>query len=288
MAVSNTIRALLSGEIVAGSRLGDKLLEELLADGMLSVVVRGSKKSYRARDVKTLRQYLIDKDERYRILEVSAYDIRAAMATDTGNSKLITVRSCPGFPVNTWERLVCRLHNSDMVVNPTEGSFVFITDWKHFVIPHDVVVVGVENMENFRLIGRQKAFIEKYLKEHGYPNHVLFVSRYPQSTDLRRWLITIPNRYLHFGDFDLAGIHIFLSEFQRYLGSERAAFLIPDDITDRLRYGSSQRYNDQYVRFRGISSDCPDLQQLIDFIHQVRKGYDQEGYITPRRVGDRL
>jgi hypothetical protein len=67
MAVSNTIRALLSGETVAGSRLGDKLLEELLADGMLSIVVRGSRKSYRARDVKTLRQYLIDKDERYRI-----------------------------------------------------------------------------------------------------------------------------------------------------------------------------------------------------------------------------
>lgn len=280
MAVSITIRALLSGQTVAGSRLGDKLLEELLADGMLSIVVRGSRKSYRARDVETLRQYLIDKDERYKILEVPASDTRAIMAADTGNSKLVTVRSCPGFPVNTWERMVCRLHDSDMVVNPPEGSFIFITDWKHFVIPHDVVVVGVENMENFRLIGRQKAFIEKYLKGHGYSDHVLFVSRYPQSTDLRRWLTTIPNRYLHFGDFDLAGIHIFLSEFQRYLGSERAAFLIPDDITERLKHGSTKRYDDQHVRFQGLSSNSPDLQQLIDFIHKVRKGYDQEGYIT--------
>jgi len=35
----------------------------------------------------------------------------------------------------------------------------------------------------------------------------LFVSRYPQtqSKDLLNWLQSIPNPYLHFGDFDLTG-----------------------------------------------------------------------------------
>ena len=40
-----------------------------------------------------------------------------------------------------------------------------------------------------------------------------------QSSDLRTWLQTIPNQYVHFGDFDLAGIHIFLTEFQKHLGT---------------------------------------------------------------------
>ena len=50
MAISASIQALLAGELVAGSRLNSKLLDELLAEGLLLVVSRGSRKSYRARD----------------------------------------------------------------------------------------------------------------------------------------------------------------------------------------------------------------------------------------------
>lgn len=65
---------------------------------------------------------------------------------------------------------------------------------------------------------------------------VLFVSRYPQSKDLCAWLKMIPNRYIHFGDFDLAGVSIFLSEFYSELG-ERAEFYIPADVEQRLQMG---------------------------------------------------
>ena len=140
-------------------------------------------------------------------------------------------------------------------------------------------MIGIENMENFRMIRNQRVFFEKYLQAHKLPKKALFVSRYPQSTDLRRWLCTIPNHYLHFGDFDLAGIGIFLFEFQQYLGAERSSFLIPSDIDSRLKSGSGKRYDEQYCRFKDIKSDESDLQQLIDRIHHERKGYDQEGYI---------
>lgn len=88
------------------------------------------------------------------------------------------------------------------------------------------------------------------------------MSRYPQSTDLRRWLCTIPNHYLHFGDFDLAGIGIFLFEFQQYLGAERSSFLIPSDI-DSFEVRFRKRYDEQYCRFKDIKSDESDLQQLM-------------------------
>lgn len=279
MAISASIQALLAGEQVAGSRLNSKLLDELLAEGLLLVVSRGSRKSYRARDTEALKRFLVDKDESFRIIEVNASDSRATMAAETGNSKLVMVRSCPGFPVNSYERVECFLGGDPFPVNPQEGSFLFVSDWKKFAIPEDVVVMGVENMENFRMIRKQRTFFEKYLHNHDLSDKVLFVSRYPQSTDLRKWLCSIPNHYLHFGDFDLAGINIFLYEFQQYLGKERSSYLIPDDIECRLKSGSRKRYDEQCNRFKDIKSDILELQQLIDLIHHERKAYDQEGYI---------
>lgn len=279
MALSASIQALLAGEQVAGSRLNSKLLDELLAEGLLLVVSRGSRKSYRARDAEALKRFLVDKDESFRIIEANASDSRATMAAETGNSKLVMVRSCPGFPVNSYEPIECFLDENPFVVNPQEGSFLFVSDWEKFTIPEDTVVIGVENMDNFRMIRRQRTLFDRYLHNHALSDKVLFVSRYPQSTDLRKWLCTISNHYLHFGDFDLAGINIFLYEFQQYLGKERSSYLIPDDIECRLKSGSRKRYDEQYYRFKDIKSDACELQQLIDLIHHERKAYDQEGYI---------
>ena len=279
MAISTSIKALISGEQVAGSKINNTLLEELLTEGLLLVNSRGSKKSYRARDVNALKRYLIDKDESYRMLDVDMSDSRASMAVETGNSKLVTIRSCPGFPVNTYEPIECFLCGEPFLVNPQEGTFFFVSEWEKFTIPEDVVVLGIENMENFRMIRKQKAFFENYLQTHRLSKRVLFVSRYPQSTDLRKWLSTISNHYLHFGDFDLAGINIFLSEFQKFIGSNRSTYLIPEDIESRLKSGSRKRYDEQLCHFNEIKSDNRELQQLIDLIHIERKAYDQEGYI---------
>lgn len=274
MAISSSILALISGEQVAGSKLSSKLLDELMAEGLLLVVAHGSRKSYRARDTEVLKRYLIDKDESYRMLDVTVVDSRASLAEETGNSKLLSVRSCPGFPINSYEPIESLLNGKKFVVNPPEGSFVFIDDWNHFSIPEDIVVVGIENMENFRMIRRQRKLFESILGD----KQLLFVSRYPQSTDLRSWLLTIPNKYVHFGDFDLAGIHIFLTEFHKYLGG-RSTYLIPSDIEQRLTKGSQDRYNNQYGKYHTLLCDIPHLQSLIDLINQYHRGYDQEGYI---------
>ena len=274
MAISASIQALISGEQVAGSKLSSKLLDELMAEGLLLVVAHGSKKSYRARDTEVLKRYLIDKDESYRILNVTVVDSRASLAEETGNSKLLSVRSCPGFPINSYEPIESLLNGETFVVNPPEGSFVFIDDWNHFSIPEDIVVVGIENMENFRMIRQQRKLFESILGD----KQLLFVSRYPQSIDLRSWLLTIPNKYVHFGDFDLAGIHIFLKEFHKYLGG-RSTYLIPSDIEQRLTKGSQDRYNNQYGNYHTLLCDIPHLQSLIDLINQYHRGYDQEGYI---------
>ena len=275
MAISASIQALISGEQVASSKINSKLLDELMAEGLLLLVAHGSRKSYRARDIEALKRYLFDKDENYRMLDVTSKDSRASMAAETGNSKLVAARSCPGFPINSYEAITCMLNGRKMIVNPQEGSFLFIADWKSFTIPKNVIVVGIENMENFRMIRQQRKLFERTIGS----DHLLFVSRYPQSTDLRSWLLSIPNRYIHFGDFDLAGINIFLTEFHVYLG-ERSSFFIPTDIEQRLANGSLERYNDQYNKFKKLTSNVPDLQYLINAINNNHRCYDQEGYIN--------
>lgn len=274
MAISASIQALIAGEQVAGSRLSSKLLDELIAEGLLSVSTRGSRKSYKARDIEALKRFLLDKDESYRMLEVNVSDSRASMAVETGNSKLMKVRSCPGFPVNTYEPITCMLNDEEIVINPPTGSFLFISDWKAFAIPEDVIVVGVENMENFRMIRQQRALFESEIGKHRF----LFVSRYPQSTDLPSWLQTIPNGYVHFGDFDLAGVHIFLTEFHQKI-SHRSSFLIPTDIEKRLQNGSQERYDNQFSKYGHLKSDDDRVQHLINLINKYHRCYDQEGYI---------
>ena len=274
MAINASIQALISGEQVAGSKLSCKLLDELMAEGLLLVATRGSRKTYRARDTEALKRYLIDKDESYRILEATVTDSRASLAVETGNSKLLNVRSCTGFPVNSYEPITCLLRGNVFVVNPPDGSFVFIDDWKHFSVPEDIVVVGIENMENFRMIRQQRKMFESLLGVKS----LLFVSRYPQSTDLRNWLKSISNKYVHFGDFDMAGISIYLTEFQKYLG-DRASFLIPSDLEQRLSQGSSVRYNAQYGKFHTLHCSDKNIQSLLELINKYCRCYDQEGYI---------
>ena len=274
MTESNYINALLAGDKIASSRIPKAMFETLLSEGLITVNVHGSRKSVRALVASRLKQFLIDNDEKFKILDVAGKNSRAGLASSTGNSKLVAVRSCPGFPVNSYEPIGCKLNGEAFVVYPADGSFTFICDWQSFSVPEDVIVVGIENVENFRQVKRQKYLFEECLGG----NKLLFVSRYPQSTDLREWLKSIPNRYVHFGDFDLAGIKIFHTEYERHLG-ERASFLIPSDIEERIKNGSSKRYDDQLSHSRNISSKDPGVQALIDIINKYRKGYDQEGYI---------
>ena len=269
-----------NGESIPASQLRGEWVSELENDGVIVSTSHGSRRVLFVHQPESFIQALSAFDERLSDLDLMRDTLqagntsRSVQASATGNSKLIAVRSCPGFPINTYEPIACLLNGHETIVNPQEGCFMFISDWQSFTIPQDVVVVGIENMENFRMIRQQRALFERTIGSDRF----LFVSRYPQSSDLRSWLQSIPNRYVHFGDFDLAGISIFLTEFHTYLG-ERSSFFIPSDIEQRLPNGSLERYNAQYLKFKNIKTNIPYLQHLIDTINNYHRCYDQEGYI---------
>lgn len=277
--------ALSDGESLPASRLKGEWVDELVRNGIIVSSSRGSKRSLKAIDSESLAKALARVDERFADLKkmrnmltekVSFGDaLRASQASDSGNSKLKMTRSFPGFLVNSYEAIEAQIHGKSCIVFPEEGSSVFVSDWEHFVIPSDLTVVGIENPENFRFIRQQRHLFESCMPG----KRLLFVSRYPQSSDLRNWLMGISNPYVHFGDFDLAGIRIFMTEFHRYLPG-RSSYLLPPDIEERLKNGSTERFHGNYYENRHLSSDIPELQALIDLIMRYHKGYDQEGYIN--------
>lgn len=275
-ATISKLRQLLRGETLPYSALSNSLREELISEHLLVVQVQGSHQKLYAYQRDALQTYLTQRYEELRTIHAESKDVdyktRAEQAADSGNSKLVKLRSCPGFMVNSYEPINCMINGQHFSICPTEGTMLFVSDWHSFSVPSDVVVVGVENMENFRKIKQQKYLFEKLEAK------ILFVSRYPQSKDLHSWLMQIPNMYIHFGDFDIAGLHIYETEFKQYLG-KRASFLIPEDIEERLSRGSFVRYNNQIKEYKNYKPTDVNIMHLYQLIHHYHRAYDQEGYI---------
>ena len=277
--------SLRQGETAPFSRFPADWVEEMIVEGGVTSIVKGSRKSLKVISRAAFDVFLLSKGLQPDKLEetlavLSGADSRAAQVQLLGDSKVAPVRSCPGFPVNVLSPLSVRLGERKLLLCPCPGSFLYISDFLQFSIPSNAIVVGVENMENFRLPERQTAVWEQILDQFGGDGvpPLLLVSRYPQSRDLVTWLQAIPNPYVHFGDFDLAGIHIYLTEFYRHLGA-RASFFVPSDIEARLAHGSRERYDTQFPRFGKMEVPDARILPLVRLIHRYQRGYDQEGYI---------
>ncbi len=183
------------------------------------------------------------------------------------------IRSFKGFLVNCWQPIAAELNGNPIELSPPTGTFTYIYDFESFVPASDVTIVGVENGENFRYIERQQWLLPSA--------KILFVSRYPQSGDLLKWLQQIPNRYVHFGDFDFAGINIYLYEFKNHLG-DRAEFYVPDNIAELLQtYGNRELYQRQLgTAPQRDQLPEPELKMLWDLLCAEKKGLEQEVLIA--------
>jgi len=262
------------GEAIPSSQMKGEWMEEMMREGILMSISHKSRVSYRAKSLPALKQFIAD---RYQITDLgkalaimeSDEATRSEQVKISGDSKFKRQRTMKGFLVTSLQPIEASLNDHQLTICPPEGSFVYIYDYEHFRVADDVLIVGVENSENFRFIARQEYLFPK--------RKILFVSRYPVSGDFPKWLASVKNEYLHFGDFDLAGVHIFLSEIYKVVGT-RTSFFVPDNIENLLQKGSSERYEKQ-LRYSNMQLPDDSLKHLVALIHKYRKGYDQEGLI---------
>jgi hypothetical protein len=267
---------LATGESVPSSSFKGEIVDEMIDNDVIVQIVHGRRKTYKAVSLDVLADFLAANYEikdlkAYASFQIGAAPSRSTQVAALGNSKAVRRRTMSGFLVNTYEPIKVLYKGKTIELHPYDGTFTFIYDYYALALTADVTIVGVENCENFRWVSRQKNLFKHLGK-------VLFVCRYPQSGDLIRWLQSIPNRYVHFGDFDLAGVFIYQNEFYNKLG-DRASFLVPDDIEARLKSGSRERYDAQIKRYSHMKVTDERLRPIIDLIKKYRRGYEQEGYI---------
>ena len=279
LSIAEKLLLLEAGVKIPSSKLKHVIISEMISEGVLYKSGK-HKSTIQVINKEQLKLYL---ENHFSIKDLTAYIevfkteniTRSASVAVSSDSKLKKVRTFKGFLVNCYEPVQATLNSKPITLQPTGGTFQFIYDFEHFVPEEDVTIVGIENPENFRYIEKQK---------HLFTNlQPLFVSRYPQnqSKDLIRWLQSIPNPYLHFGDFDFAGIGIYLHEFKKHL-TDRAKLFIPENIAQLIsEYGNKQRYDLQKINFNTQEIAEKDISDLINIIHQYKKGLDQEVLINP-------
>ncbi|MGO1584627.1 MAG: DUF7281 domain-containing protein [Mesonia sp.] len=275
--IAKILICLIDGESIAASSVKSKLIDNLVRENIL--FRKGKhRKTLSLLSENGLRLYLANQlqiNDLYKYISAleNENSSRAEFVKITTDSKHSKERAFQGFLVNCYSPIRAELNHQQITLHPAMGSFVFIYDYKTFKIPAEVTVVGVENAKNFSQIHQQK-----YLFEDITP---LFVSRYPQNQnkDFIKWMQSIPNKYLHFGDFDVAGIGIYLNEYKKHLGS-KANFFIPENIGKVLqKSGNRERYNKQKINFKSAEIEEKRLLQLLKIIQTEKKGLDQEVYI---------
>lgn len=275
--IAKLLLRLSKGEQLPASSAKQKLILQMIDAGIIHRSGRVRQKIW-VSDAKALQIYLHNK---FSIKDLEHYSAslqkdqlsRSVQTRISADSKLQTTRTFKGFLVNSYEPIKATLHQQEFIINPTPGTFQFIYDFEDFIPPEQVTIIGIENSENFRSIEKQYYLFEDL--------HPLFVSRYPQtqSKDLITWLQKIPNAYLHFGDFDFAGINIYHHEYKKHLG-EKAQFFIPGNLEEKLqKFGNRKLYNRQELTVAENSIKEKKLNLLIDLIHRYKKGLEQEVFI---------
>lgn len=275
--IARALLKIYEGETLPGSAVKHSVIEDLIQENILfrtgkvkKMIGLNSRNNlelylYNRYSIKDLGEYI----EAFEIVEFS----RASTVDLTGDSKLRPTRTFKGFLINCLSPISANLNSEAITLEPREGLFHFIYDYEKFIPASEVTIVGIENSENFRKL-KEQAYLFKNITP-------LFVSRYPQnqSKDFITWMKSIPNNYLHFGDFDMAGIGIYLNEYKRHL-PYRSRFFIPERLEELLNSsGSRKRYNVQKATFDVSAIKEEGLLKLIDLLHNYKKGLDQEKFI---------
>jgi hypothetical protein len=272
--IAQKLILLQNGEKIPFSKMKHPAIDAMLDNGILKKQIQGRSKALIYLDNRnSLKAYLqnhfgIEDLETY-IAFAKKEDISRAEAIEiSSNSKLKSIRTFKGFLVNSYEPVDCVINNERITIEPKKGTFTFIYDYENFIPSADITIVGIENPENFRHIQKQQKLFENI--------RPLFVSRYPQNKDLIRWLMNIPNNYLHFGDFDFAGINIYWNEYKRHL-QQRAGFFLPDGIEELIfKNGNRELYNNQILQISTKAIDEKNVMILIELIEKYKKGLEQE------------
>ena len=197
---------------------------------------------------------------------------RDEVADKYSNTKEIESKSFNGLMIGVFNKLEVTLNNKKQYLSPLDGTGVFIHYTSKLELDNDIILVGVENPQVLWYINRYKHLFngdKKYL--------FLSISEY-KTTYQYKWLESFQGEYIHFGDFDLAGISIYLNTvIPKLKNCKKYSFLIPDNIFNIIKEKNYTKDYQNHTRFLNIKSkEDEKVQKLIEFIKSYKITLEQE------------
>jgi len=225
------------------------LLQELLTEGLVTVV--GSKRK------KVIANQYFDK----------VYSDIESIDKATSRKELAKLKDTKHKKIAPQDGLYingrCKLGSVCLPI--AKDSALFIKDIP--LLAKETLIVVVENFENLLYCNTTLKLFRT--------DDILFVYRNKKMLEL---ISIVENEIIYFGDFDLAGVAIYLNEIVPR--NSCIKLFIPKNI-EKLLYenGSSKLYRKHFSKYKELQTDIKEVQNFIDTIHKMQKSLEQEYFI---------
>ena len=271
------IKSLIEDGSISEKKFKNSLIvSELKSNGSVVSNTKGSRKYIAL--IKEKNIFLLLQNHNYNIessVDIDSYveDMfgknisRDVIQKHTNDSKSKTSKSMHGLYVSSLKKLDVKLNDDAVRILANDGLGYFFFHTEKLELFEDTVVVGVEN---YQVVW----FAKRYTEFFSQPN-LLFVVTTPYMLE---WISTLENEYIHFGDYDFAGINIYLNKIvPRLKMSKKYSMFIPENIEYLIvKYGNSELYENQ-KRYKNLRTDDLEITCLLEIITRYKKGFEQEG-----------
>ena len=284
-----TIRALLelinNGEIKASSIHDDALVNLLLKSQCIKKTqITKSRSKIVLLDEKALRICCRDHDIKMRDLESyykeleneSLYVRPSEEIRRHGEDHLRKRNLWKGFFLKSDQAVQISMNGKSCIAPAGQGLLV-----------EDGTKINIADVSKKRLwvVENYECFLDiSWLKQFGYNGEDnLVICRWPLSAKARNCYTGWPvKEKKYFGDYDLAGINIFQTEFAKALGSD--SFFIPSSFAQDIKHGSSNQFSKQKEKYKTLKALNNSLDNCLKTIIKEQKGLSQEYYLFEKDV----
>ncbi len=183
------------------------------------------------------------------------------------SSKAKDSKSLKGLYVSSLNVINIKLNGEVVSIIPNNGLGYFLFYTQKIELFDDTVIVGIENYQVIWFAKKYKQFFEN--------NNILFVVINPYMLE---WIANLENEYIHFGDYDLAGINIYINKILPRLNkSKKYSMFIPDNIEYLIKKHGDYALFEKQIRYKDLVVNDIKINNLKDIIKNEKKAIEQEG-----------